>query len=119
MGHMNVMWYAGKFDEACWQLLALLGLHPSRFAQDGTGMATVVQHIQYKRELHAGDAVTAQSALLELKDKSIHILHKMVRDGNGQVAATTVVIAVHMFILTQGSGRQFNSLTTCVRGPSK
>jgi acyl-CoA thioester hydrolase len=93
---MNVMWYAGKFDEACWQLLALLGLHPSRFAQDGTGMATVVQHIQYKRELHAGDAVTAQSALLELKDKSIHILHKMVRDGNGQVAATTVVIAVHI-----------------------
>jgi acyl-CoA thioester hydrolase len=29
MGHMNVMWYAGKFDEACWQLLAMLGLHPS------------------------------------------------------------------------------------------
>ena len=76
MGHMNVMWYAGKFDEACWQLLAMLGLHPSRFAQDGTGMAAVEQHIQYKRELHAGDAVTVQSALSEVKAKSIHMLHK-------------------------------------------
>jgi acyl-CoA thioesterase FadM len=25
MGHVNVMWYAGKFDEACWQLLSMLG----------------------------------------------------------------------------------------------
>ena len=96
MGHMNVMWYAGKFDEACWQLLAMLGLHPSRFAQDGTGMAAVEQHIQYKRELHAGDAITVQSALLEVKAKSIHMLHKMVHDGSGEVAATNVVIGVHI-----------------------
>jgi hypothetical protein len=25
LGHMNVMWYVGKFDEASWQLLATLG----------------------------------------------------------------------------------------------
>jgi acyl-CoA thioester hydrolase len=96
MGHMNVMWYAGKFDEACWQLLAMIGLHPSRFAEDGTGMAAVEQHIQYKRELYAGDSVTIQSAVLDVKDKSIHMLHKMVHDGSGQVAATTVVIGVHI-----------------------
>jgi acyl-CoA thioester hydrolase len=96
MGHMNVMWYSCKFDEACWQLLSMLGLQPSRFAQDGTGMAAVEQHIQYKRELHAGDAVTIESALLEVKDKSIHMLHKMVHDGSGEVVATTVAIGVHI-----------------------
>src|SRR5215475_2493605 len=96
MGHMNVMSYIGKFDEACWQLLAILGLHRSRFKQDGTGMAAVEQHIQYKRELHAGDAVTIQSAVLDVKDKSIHMLHKMVHDGTGEVAATTVVVGVHI-----------------------
>jgi acyl-CoA thioester hydrolase len=96
MGHMNVMWYAGKFDEACWQLLAMLGLDRARFAEDGSGMAAVEQHIQYKRELHAGDAVTVQSALLEVKDKSIHMLHKMVHDASGEVAATTVVVGVHI-----------------------
>jgi len=96
MGHMNVMWYAGKFDEACWQLLAILGLHPSRFAQDATGMAAVEQHIQYKRELHAGDAITIKSALLEVNEKSIHMLHKMVHDASGDVAATTVVVGIHI-----------------------
>ena len=96
MGHMNVMWYSSKFDEACWQLLATLGLHPSTFAEHGTGMAAVEQHIQYKRELHAGDALTIQSAVLDVKDKSIHMLHKMMHDASGQVAATTVVIAVHI-----------------------
>ena len=96
MGHMNVMRYAGKFDEACWQLLGILGLHRSRFAQDETGMAAVEQHIQYRRELHAGDTVTIQSALLEVKDKSIHMLHKMVHDASGEVVATTVVVGVHI-----------------------
>jgi acyl-CoA thioester hydrolase len=96
MGHMNVMWYTSKFDEACWQLLSMLGLNPTRFAQDGTGMAAVEQHIQYKRELLAGQAVTIQSALLEVKDKSIHMLHKMIDDATGEVAATTVVVGVHI-----------------------
>jgi acyl-CoA thioester hydrolase len=96
MGHMNVMWYVGKFDEACWQLLGMLGLHRSRFAENETGMAAVEQHIQYKRELHSGDAVTIQSALLEVKDKSIRMLHKMVHDASGEVAATTVVVGVHI-----------------------
>lgn len=96
MGHMNVMWYASKFDEACWQLLGMLGLHRSRFAEDVTAMAAVEQHTQYKRELHPGDAVTIQSALLEVKDKSIHMLHKMVHDASGEVAATTVIVGVHI-----------------------
>src|SRR5690349_3101393 len=55
MGHMNVMWYTGKFDEATWPLLTSLGLTSSRFKSDGTGMAAVEQHLQYKRELHSGD----------------------------------------------------------------
>jgi|SRR5690349_20799155 acyl-CoA thioester hydrolase len=96
MGHMNVMYYANKFDEACWQLLSMLGLNPSRFAEEGTGMAAVEQHIQYRRELHAGQAVTIQSAVLEVKDKSIHMLHKLIDDASGEVAATTVVVGVHI-----------------------
>jgi acyl-CoA thioester hydrolase len=96
MGHMNVMWYASKFDEACWQLLSMLGLNPTRFAEEGTGMAAVEQHIQYRRELRAGHAVTIQSAVLEVKDKSIHMLHKLIEDASGEVAATTVVVGVHI-----------------------
>jgi len=96
MGHMNVMWYTGKFDEACWQLLSMLGLTQARFAQDGTGMAAVEQHIQYKSELRAGDAVTIRSVLLEVKEKSLRMMHEMRHDASGDVAATTEVVGVHI-----------------------
>jgi len=96
MGHMNVMWYSSKFDEACWNLLAMLGLPGSGFAAEGTAMAAVEQHTQYKRELFAGDTVTIESALLEVNDKSLRMLHKMVHDASGEIAAMTMIVAVHL-----------------------
>lgn len=50
---MNVMWYAGKFDEAAWQLLALVGITPSYLREHQRGMAAVEQNIFYKHELLA------------------------------------------------------------------
>ena len=41
IGHMNVMWYVGKFDEANWNFLATLGLTPTYFAEQHRGMAAV------------------------------------------------------------------------------
>ena len=55
MGHMNVMWYVGKFDEATWHLLASAGLTGKRMGEEGIGIVAVEQRIEYKRELLAGD----------------------------------------------------------------
>jgi acyl-CoA thioester hydrolase len=96
MGHMNVMWYVGKFDEASWQVLTTLGLTPSRMRSDGLAMAAVEQHIAYKRELHAGDVVTVRTEILEVKDKVVRIAHEMRNDETGEIAATMVVVAVHL-----------------------
>jgi acyl-CoA thioester hydrolase len=93
---MNVMWYTGKFDEACWNLLAMLGIHRAGVAQDGTAMAAIEQHIQYKRELFPGDAVTIESAILDVTDKTIRMLHKMMHDASGEVAAISMVVGVHL-----------------------
>jgi acyl-CoA thioester hydrolase len=96
MGHMNVMWYAGKFDEASWQLLAALGLTPGRFRREGIGMAAVQQRTEYKRELRAGDIVTIRSSVLDVTEKSISLLHEMRNDETGEIAATTLMVAVHV-----------------------
>jgi acyl-CoA thioester hydrolase len=101
MGHMNVMWYTGKFDEASWQLLSKLGLTRSRCRKEGSGMAAVEQHIEYKRELRAGDPVTIRSAVLEIRNKSIRISHEMRNDDTGELAATSILVAVHMDITTR------------------
>ena len=94
MGHMNVMWYVGKFDEATWQFLAQLGLSPSRLKNDGLGMVAVEQHIEYKRELLAGDVITVRSSLLGVKDKSVRFTHEMTNDETGELVALTVLVGV-------------------------
>ncbi len=96
MGHMNVMWYVGKFDEASWQLISMIGLTPSRLRKEGCGMAAVEQHIEYKRELRAGDTITVRSTLLEINEKSIRLAHEMRNDETGEIAASTVIVAVHL-----------------------
>ena len=96
MGHMNVAWYVAKFDEATWQLFAAIGLTPSRLRTENIGMAGLEQHIEYKRELYAGDVVTVSSAILEVKDKVLRFVHEMKNDETGEMAARMVVVAVHL-----------------------
>jgi acyl-CoA thioester hydrolase len=97
MGHMNVMWYTGKFDEATWQLFGALGLTPAWLREAGRGMAAVEQVIAYKRELLPGDLVSVHTRLLEVKDKSIRFAHEMRIDGDeGTVAATCVLTGVFL-----------------------
>ncbi len=96
VGHMNVMWYMGKFDEATWQLFFALGLTPSLLRQNARGMAAVDQHIQYKKELLAGDVVSIRSAVLEVRDKSIHFSHDLINDETKAVAASTTITGVHL-----------------------
>ena len=55
MGHMNVMWYVGKFDEATWQLFAAAGITPSYLRAQRRGMVAVDQRLSYRGELYAGD----------------------------------------------------------------
>jgi acyl-CoA thioester hydrolase len=96
IGHMNIMWYVGKFDEANWNFFARLGLTPTYLRASGGGMAAVQQNISYKRELLAGDIIEIRSSLVELRDKSIRFLHEMRNAETGEIAATCEITAVHM-----------------------
>ena len=96
VGHMNVMWYVGKFDEATWHFFNALGLTPTYFRTGSRGMAAVDQHISYIHELRAGDVVTVRTTLLEFKEKSLRFVHEMVLDETHEVAARTTLKGVHM-----------------------
>jgi acyl-CoA thioester hydrolase len=96
MGHMNVMWYVGKFDEATRHFFHALGLTSAFLRENKRGMAAVEQTIQYKRELLPGDIVTVHSVLLEIKDKSVRFAHEMRKADTDEVAATTTLTGVHI-----------------------
>ena len=94
MGHMNVMWYVGKFDEATWHLLASIGLSGSRLTGEGIGMVAVEQHLEYKRELRAGDLLTIRSSVQEIREKSLLLVHEMTNEVTEELAARTVLTGV-------------------------
>ena len=96
MGHMNVMWYVGKFDEATWQFFTLLGLTPAFLRRNCRGMAAVEQRIAYQRELYAGDVVTVGTGALEVRDRVIRFVHEMRNGASGDVAAITVLTGVYL-----------------------
>jgi len=101
MGHMNVMWYVGKFDEATWQILAAMGAGPSRLRNEGFGLVAVEQHIEYKRELRPGDLLTIRSSILEAREKSVRFTHEMTNDETGELAATMLVVGVCIHTATR------------------
>jgi acyl-CoA thioester hydrolase len=59
-------------------------------------MAAIEQHIEYKRELHAGDVVTIRSSVLDVTEKSIRLVHEMTNDGTGEIAAITILVGIHL-----------------------
>src|SRR5215813_5718695 len=96
MGHMNVMWYTGKFDEASWVLLAHLGLTQSRLQDAHRAMAAVQQNITYKKELRAGDVVTIRTTIIEIREKVMRFVHEMVKEPISEIAAIAELTGVHM-----------------------
>ena len=96
MGHMNVMWYTGKFDEASWSLLAQIGLTRAYLQERNHGMAALQQNITYKRELRAGDIVSIRSGILDVKDKVVRLFHEMQNEETRHVAAFATITGVYM-----------------------
>jgi len=103
MGHMNVMWYVGKFDEATWNLAATIGMTSQYMRDSKRGMAAVDQRISYRREALVGDVIIVKSAILELKPKSIRFVHEMFRGDGDDHLSTMMVTGVHIDIVGRKS----------------
>jgi len=96
MGHMNVMWYTGKFDEATWQLFGQIGLTGSYLRGNNRGLAAVHQETTYKRELVAGDLIVIRSGFLEFREKVVRFYHEMLNGETDEIAATTTLTGVYL-----------------------
>jgi acyl-CoA thioester hydrolase len=96
MGHMNVMWYVGKFDEATWNVAAMVGMTPSYIRDSGCGAAAVQQNITYKHELFAGDTIVIHSRVLEVREKAVRFVHVMTNAETGVEAAVCELTGVHV-----------------------
>ncbi len=96
VGHMNVMWYVGKFDEATWAFFGNIGLEPADLRKSQRGMAALDQHVTYKREAMPGDTLEIYSKPLEVKEKTIRFSHVMIDCSSGETVATCELVAIHL-----------------------
>ena len=103
MGHMNVMWYVGKFDEATWNLFAGVGITTAFLQEKRRGMAAVQQNITYRRELVAGDTVAVRSAFLEVRERVVKFVHEMRNAATGEISAICVLTGVQIDAQTRKS----------------
>ncbi|MEH2549900.1 acyl-CoA thioester hydrolase [Bradyrhizobium sp. AZCC 2262] len=96
VGHMNIMWYVSKFDEANWNFLSRLGLTSSYLRDSGYGLAGVQQNLSYKREVHPGDSIEIKTQLLEVRDKTLRFRHEMRNVEIDEVVALCEMTAAHL-----------------------
>jgi acyl-CoA thioester hydrolase len=101
MGHMNVMWYVGKFDEATWHLMSAIGITPTYVREMQRGMAGVQQNITYKRELFPGTILEIRSHIISIADRKIVFVHEMRDAENDEVCAVCELTAVHIDRITR------------------
>lgn len=96
IGHMNIVSYGAKFDEANWVLFCEIGLTPSYLRGPKHGMAGVQQNITYKKELFAGDVIEIRSQVLEITEKRLCVRHEMRNIETSAVAAVSEITSVHL-----------------------
>jgi len=101
IGHMNVMWYTSKFDEATWQFFGRIGLSPASMKADGRATAAVEQHMKYMAELLPGDLVEVRTHLVELRDKALIFEHTMYESVSKKLVATSRITGIHLNAATR------------------
>ena len=102
MGHMNVMWYVGKFDEATWNLGATMGMTAQYLREAKRGMAAVDSASAIgARRWWATSSWSARPA--GARPKSVRFVHEMFRGDGGDHLSTMMVTGVHIDIAARKS----------------
>lgn len=96
LGHMTVMWFASKFDDASWQLLNLFGLTTSYFRSHNRLMATLQQETTFNGELAAGDLIEIRSRMLEIRENTLRVYHEMRHLESNETVAVNTSTEAHL-----------------------
>ncbi|MCP4424396.1 MAG: thioesterase [Chloroflexi bacterium] len=95
MGHMNIRYYVGLFDEAAWGFFAHFGMTMAYYQSENGGAFALTQHIRYLAEVHVNETVAIHTRLLDRSAKRIHFMHFMVNETTSKLAATMEVLGSH------------------------
>lgn len=87
-GHMNVGYYHVAFDVAAEAFFEFLGLTPDFRERHGATTFALEAHLNFLREVKAGDALRFEARLLDHDAKRIHFYQEMFHASEGFLAAS-------------------------------
>ncbi len=95
-GHMNVAYYVLAFDHATDAFMDFLGMGQDYREHYNCSAFVVETHVNYHRELLAGDPMRITTQLLGFDSKRIHYFHRLYHDEKGFLSATTELMVIHV-----------------------
>jgi acyl-CoA thioester hydrolase len=95
-GHMNVAYYVLAFDRATDRLLDHLGVGEAYRRATNCSIFALEAHVTYLRELRQGERFAVATRLIDADRKRLHLFHTMIREEDGEIAATLEAMALHV-----------------------
>ncbi|MDA8972401.1 MAG: thioesterase family protein [Saprospiraceae bacterium] len=91
-GHMNVMYYINKFENAGRNLSLEMGV--SKIMSKEIGFVVVEQTIKYLREVFEDDLLFVESSLVNFSNKAMVMRHEMFNGITKELVSTMDVVGV-------------------------
>lgn len=94
--HMNLAYYVVLFDQGTDGIYEAFGMGPAYKKRTGCGTFAAEAHIIYENELLLGERVRMTSWVVSADAKRLHLAHAMHRVRDGQRAAMTELVLLHI-----------------------
>ncbi|WP_326523013.1 acyl-CoA thioesterase [Sphingomonas sp.] len=94
MGHLTTRHYVGMFDDASYQLFAMLGTDTGQGLADGLGWADVRHEIDYLDELRVGAQVRIEGRVVALGTRSVTSELRLLRQSDAGICARLTAVTV-------------------------
>lgn len=105
IGHMSAEHYVHRFSDACAQTLTTMGMTPGYMREHRAGLSTFAFQLRFRRELHVGNRVSVRSAVVNVGNASIRMLHRLYNVDTGDLAAELLQDGAHLNLDTRRPSR--------------
>ena len=101
-GHMNESRYGQVFSDAGDVVMEMIGADAAYIAS-GLSFFTVDNHITFRNETHAGEAIRVRTQILQAEGKKLRMYHEILRIADGVLLATCNQLLIHVSLETRRS----------------
>jgi acyl-CoA thioester hydrolase len=114
-GHMNVAYYVLVFDHATDATLDQLGVGEAYRLESGCSVFVGEMHVNYLREVMAGDELHVATRLLATDEKRLVMFHEMMCPPPARVVASNEVLCVHVDLGLRRAARWPDAVAAMLR----